>query len=211
MEHTSLPNLWIDFLPHSCHQHRKINWGTLLFSIVFQWGWYDQYEVDYDSTNVEISAIEVHPSCKMFQKKCMLITNVLFFLFFMDVYALEVIFPVNETLIHRNMEFGPYYGNSCNWSLIFLILAIVGPLVVSDPQVVCEDVKENYSEQIVLTMKSDDDIGCPFEYQVWLVRECVSVNFSWRTRVPKQLSLWIISLEIIIWTPYQQTIPLPLL
>ena len=93
----------------------------------------------------------------------------------------------------------------------FLILAIVGPLVVSDPQVVCEDVKEDYSEQIVLTMKSDDDIGCPFEYQVWLVRECVSVNFSWRTRVPKQLSLWIISLEIIILTPYQQTIPLPLL
>lgn len=48
-----------------------------------------------------------------FKKKCMLLTNVLLFLCFMDVYALEVLFPINETIIHRNMEFGPYYGNSC--------------------------------------------------------------------------------------------------
>lgn len=139
------------------------------------------------------------------------LTNVLLFLCFMDVYALEVLFPINETIIHRNMEFGPYYGNSCIWWSSRWVVAIVGSLVVSDPQVVCEDVDENYSEQIVLTMKSDNDIDCPFEYQVWLVGDCVFVQSSWKMRVPKQLSLWITSLEIIIWTHYLRTKPLPLL
>ena len=60
-------------------------------------------------------------------------------------------------------------------------------------------------------MKSDDDIDCPFEYQVWLVGKCVFVKSSWKMRAPKQLSLWITSFEIIIWTHYLQTKPLPLL
>ena len=211
IEHTSLPNLRIDFFPHSYHRHRRINWGAFQFSIVVKRGCYDQVWVDYDSSNVDFTATKVQPGCKRIQKKCMLLTNVLLFLCFMDVYALEVLFPINETIIHRNMEFGPYYGNSCIWWLNRWVVAIVGSLVVSDPQVVCEDVDENYSEQIVLTMKSDNDIDCPFEYQVWLVGDCVFVQSSWKMRAPKQLSLWITSFEIIIWTHYLQTKPLPLL
>lgn len=41
----------------------------------------------------------------------MLLTNVLFITLFMDIYALEVVWPVNETIIHRVMDFGPNYGD----------------------------------------------------------------------------------------------------
>lgn len=43
----------------------------------------------------------------------MQLTDVCLLIFFMNIYALEVLSPINMTIVHRVMDFGPYYGDSC--------------------------------------------------------------------------------------------------
>ena len=42
-------------------------------------------------------------------------------LFFMSVKAIEVIEPYNLTLVHKVMEFGPYYGDKSIFELTIKI------------------------------------------------------------------------------------------
>ena len=74
-------------------------------------------------------------------------------LLFMSVKALEVIEPFNLTLVHRVMEFGPYYGDQSILRNDYLIIDITAYLEVANPITVCNGIQEDYSNLIVLAMK----------------------------------------------------------
>lgn len=61
---------------------------------------------------------------------------------------------------------------------------------MSEPLVICDDVFEDYSDHIVLTMMSNDETHCPFEYQVWLVGKVALVKSSSRMQALRQLLSW---------------------
>ena len=92
-------------------------------------------------------------------------------LLFMSVKALEVIEPYNLTLVHRVMEFGPYYGDQSILRNNYLIIDITAYLEVANPITVCDGIQEDYSNLIVLAMKHEND-SCSLDKQVWIVLIC---------------------------------------